>query len=58
MKLATEKEELERKLASDLETQLKLQEEQHQHELQDKLEGLRGEKRKVYIILLDQIQLG
>ena len=47
VKLATEKEDLERKLAADLEMQLKLQEEQHQQQLQNELEIVRGQKRKV-----------
>ena len=42
-----EKEELERKLAADLEKQLQLQEEQHQLELQNELAIVRGQKRKV-----------
>ena len=42
-----EKEYLERKLAADLEMQLKLQEEQHQQQLQNELEIVRGQKRKV-----------
>ena len=47
VKLAMEKEDLERKLAADLEMQLKLQEEQHQQQLQNELEIVRGQKRKV-----------
>ena len=47
VKLAMEKEDLERKLAADLEMQLKLQEEQHQQQLQSELEIVRGQKRKV-----------
>ena len=42
-----EKEELEKKLADDLQTQLKLLEEQHQQEMQSELEVVRGQKRKV-----------
>ena len=47
LKLAEEKQQLEKKLAADLECQLKLQEEQHKNVLEREIENLRGQKRKV-----------